>query len=539
MPGQRKRVVATEILHDPPLSRGIDNLGGQYHVRVFSEKELPGRGCIFCGICVEQCTHNLYSPQRPHGVFSMEEEVVDGTGEKVGPTHSAGDGQLLVKKVLHIQEEECCNCKRCVKMCPRRSIEIFKSADYHDIGNPLTDAGVIADIIRRTRGQDTVGSSHLGLWESELANFMVDANIVLSPQRDNRYEFAGSLRRCVLGKGETRVPVGIPIFDVHQSYGANSHEAFLARLIASVRLQRPFFTGEGFIHPDFASAYKYCIVQFGTAGFGAWVDLDKFLGISMKYGQDAKKGKGGKLSARKNDQEIALVRCVEALRELNSPNPQHLQYSIEELPMRVESLRAVLGKGKLIGADIYGTCWNFARIVTALARAGFDYITVRAGDSSTGAAYRVDLQNRGLNLVYLGHLADTALREEGLREQVSLIGEGGVLDAYGAFLALMAGFDFVGVGMRHLIPLGCTACGRCHTGQCAWGITSRAHGPRIDPEEAADRIVNMNLSWLRDMEGLAAGMGMSTHTDVVGCRRFRYQGKDPLLYETFGRAPTT
>jgi hypothetical protein len=38
-----------------------------------------------------------------------------------------------------------------------------------------------------------------------------------------------------------------------------------------------------------------------------------------------------------------------------------------------------------------------------------------------------------------------------------------------------------------------------------------------------------------DMEGMAAGLGMSNHADVIGARRFRYHGSDPLLFETFGR----
>lgn len=37
------------------------------------------------------------------------------------------------------------------------------------------------------------------------------------------------------------------------------------------------------------------------------------------------------------------------------------------------------------------------------------------------------------------------------------------------------------------------------------------------------------------MEGMAAGLGMSNHADVIGARRFRYHGSDPLLFDTFGK----
>ncbi|MDH5680006.1 MAG: glutamate synthase-related protein [Spirochaetota bacterium] len=532
--GAHKLVRKTSIAHDEPKRLGMHNVGARYRVKVTSEEEEPGRGCIHCGTCVLECTHNLERPDLPFGVFWMEEIPVDAVGNPVAPS---GDEEIiLVDKVLHINQDECCNCKRCVKECPRGAIQVYEERDYHSIGCELTNHTVINSALKRSRGVSMVGSAHHGLNKSKIQHdWLIDAAEILSPQRDNRHEYAGNLRETYLGKRKARFKVSSPIFDVNQSYGSNSHEAFMARMMGSIKLQRPFFTGEGFVHPDFEPAFKHCIVQFGSGGYGPWVELDKFAGFNMKYGQDAKKGKGGRLNGPKNDLEIALLRCVEALRTLTAPNPQHLQYSIEELPMRVETLRALLGDQKLIGADAYGTAWNYPEIVVALAKAGFDYITIKGGDGSTGAAHIVDLQNRGLNTVYLTHIADLALRKEGLRESVSIIAEGGILDSFSAFLVLMAGADFVGMGMRHLHPLGCTLCKRCHTGQCAWGITSRRYGERIDPEEGANQIYNMNMSWIHDMEGLAAGLGMSTLADVVGSRRFRYHGNDPLLYETFGK----
>ncbi len=529
-----KLIRKTFIVHDEPNRLSISNIGSKYRVKVTSENEEPGKGCIHCGTCVIACTHNLDRPDLPFGVFRMEEIAVDKDGNHIYPD----DGQeaVFVDKVLHIVQEECCNCKRCVKECPRGAIQVYEERDYNSIGCSLSDHSVINGAIQRSEGRSMVGSAHLGELPSKIRNeWLIDAAEILSPQRDNRHEYAGNLRQSYLGKRNARFRIECPIFDVNQSYGSNSHEAFMARMMASISLQRPFFTGEGFIHPDFESAFQYCIIQFGSGGYGSWVELDKFAGFNMKYGQDAKKGKGGRLPAPKNDLEIALLRCVEALRTLTAPNPQHLQYSIEELPMRVETLRAVVGDDKLIGADAYGTAWNYAEIVVALAKAGFDYITIKGGDGSTGAAHHVDLQNRGLNTVYLAHIADFALRAEGLRESVSIIAEGGLTDSFSAFLTFLAGADFVGMGMRHLHPLGCTLCKRCHTDQCAWGITSRPYGTRIDPEEGSNRIINMNKSFIHDMEGLAAGLGMSTLADVVGSRRFRYHGNDPLLYETFGK----
>lgn len=527
-------IISKSIKYVEPDETGIFAQGAKYWVEVTDEQQEPGRGCVFCSRCVEACTHNLKNPDSECGVFKMEEVYYDDKKNRIDPENS--DRIKFIEKILWINPDECCNCKRCVKMCPQRAIKVYNNPDYNEIGVSLTNAEVINECIHRSKGLSTIGSAHYGKYPSKLSeDFLIDAAEILSPQRDHLHEYAGSLNDLYLGKRAAKFKCRTPLFDVHMSYGSNSHETFLSRLMADIKLGRPFFTGEGYIHPDMMSAAKYCIIQFGSGGYGPWIELDKFAGFSMKYGQDAKKGKGGRLQAKKNDIEIALLRCVEAMRNLNAPNPQHLQYSIEELPMRVESLRALLGDEKLIGADVYGTAWNFSDIVVALAKSGFDYITIKAGDGSTGAAHIIDLKNRGLNVVYLTHMADIALRKEGLREKVSIISEGGVLDSFHAFLVILAGADFVGMGMRTLHPLGCTLCQRCHTGQCAWGITSRQYGFRIDPGAGSNAIVNMIKSFHKDLEGLAAGLGMSSHADVIGSRRFRYHGRDPLLFETFGK----
>lgn len=533
-----KVVRKRSIVHDRPSYLGIENFKAKFKVEIVNEEQDPGRGCVHCSSCVLECTHNLKTPETGGGVYYMEEIYVDEVGNPLQPMDAlcgANGPIVFVDKVLHIVEEECCNCKRCVKMCPQGAIRIVNNPEYHDMGVPNSDANVINQMVQRSMGETLIASAHKGPLPSKLkSQWLIDAAEILSPQRDHKFEFAGKMNRLTLGKKEARFSVSVPIFDTNQSYGSNSHEAFLSRLMASVKLGRPFFTGEGFVHPDMMAVAENMILQFGSGGYGPWIHLDKFAGFSMKYGQDAKKGKGGHLAAKKNDIEIALIRCVEALRPLTAPNPQHLQYSIEELPMRVETLRALLGPKKIIGADAYGTAWNYEHIVISLAKAGFDYITIKAGDGSTGAAHSVDMQNQGLNIVYLTHMADLALRREGLRGHVSLIAEGGVRDSFAAMLTLLAGADFVGMGMPHLYPLGCTLCRRCHTGQCSWGITSRRYGTRIDPQEGSERIAHMIHSMVEDMEGLAGGLGMSSHSDVVGARRFRYHGGDPLLFATFG-----
>jgi len=522
------KLYSNKIVYDQPYECGVGQVGGPYRVTVDPDK------CVWCGICVTSCTHKLTDLKRKECVFEMREYPVNSDGRRLTGASAEMDGHL--QKELHIMDIDCCNCKKCVAMCPTNAIIVDRNPNYAVLGTGSIGSREILQNVRRAYGKSMVGSMSDFQRPSEWENFLIDASIILNPPRDNINEFAGRLTNCYLGKHpKRRLKVGTPVLDSHMSYGSNSHEAMLARIIASIKLKRPFFSGEGYMHPDFAPAFKHTILQFGTGGFGPWVDLKEFAGISMKYGQDAKKGKGGKLPAPKNDYEIALLRCIEPYRDVNSPNPQHLQYSIEELKMRVESLRAAFGDDKLVGADIYGTAWNAEHIILALAQAGFDYITIRGGGGTTGAAGTTDLQNKGLDILYFGKVAHDALKREGLREKISLIGEGNFTSPKAAMLGLMVGFDFVGTGSRHLYPLGCTMCLRCHTGQCSWGITSRRYGSRIDPEEGSNMIVRMMQSWQRGLEGLAAGLGFTTHEEAVGSRKFRYHGTDPLLYDLFGK----
>jgi len=65
------------------VETGILATGAKYWVEVTEEEQEPGRGCVFCGRCVEACTHNLKSPESNHGVFKMEEIYYDSDLNRV------------------------------------------------------------------------------------------------------------------------------------------------------------------------------------------------------------------------------------------------------------------------------------------------------------------------------------------------------------------------------------------------------------------------------------------------------------------------
>ncbi len=177
---KNKIVVKRSIKYTEPKKTGIYATGAKYLVKVTDEVEEPGRGCVHCGTCVQACTHNLSNPDSPTGVFYMEEIYRDGEGNRIDPED---EGIVFLEKILWINPDECCNCKRCVKMCPQRAIKVTENPDYHDIGVNLTNSEVINNCLSRANGDSTVSSAHLGKFPSKLSeDWIIDAAEILSPK---------------------------------------------------------------------------------------------------------------------------------------------------------------------------------------------------------------------------------------------------------------------------------------------------------------------------------------------------------------------
>ena len=115
---------------------------------------------------------------------------------------------------------------------------------------------------------------------------------------------------------------------------------------------------------------------------------------------------------------------------------------------------------------------------------------------------------------------DQRLREEGIRNQVSLIAGGSIRSAADVVKAVALGADACYIGTAALLALGCHLCRTCQSGKCAWGIATQRPEltKRLDPEEGAARLINLMTAWRHEIMEMMGGMGINSIEALRGNR---------------------
>jgi len=115
---------------------------------------------------------------------------------------------------------------------------------------------------------------------------------------------------------------------------------------------------------------------------------------------------------------------------------------------------------------------------------------------------------------------DTRLRQEGIRNQASVVIAGGIRNSGDVAKAIALGADAVYIGTAALVALGCTLCQQCHRGKCTWGIctTDLALTKRINPDIGTRRLVNLLRAWSMELKEILGGMGVNALESLRGNR---------------------
>jgi glutamate synthase domain-containing protein 2 len=317
-----------------------------------------------------------------------------------------------------------------------------------------------------------------------------------------------------------QVKIEVPVMFSAMSYGAvsiNVHES-LAR--AAKIAGTLWNTGEGGLHPNL---YKYgdnTIVQVASGRFGVHTDyLDVARIVEIKIGQGAKPGIGGHLPGEKVSAEVSMARMIPQGTDALSPAPQHDIYSIEDLAQLVHALKEATNYSKPISVKI-AAVHNAAAIASGMVRAGADMIVLDGLRGSTGAAPKIIRDNVGMPIEMALASVDSRLRQEGIRNQASLVIAGGIRNSGDVAKAIALGADAVYIGTAALVALGCCLCQQCHTGKCAWGIctTDLALTKRINPDIGARRLSNLLRGWSLELKEILGGMGINALESLRGNR---------------------
>ena len=158
--------------------------------------------------------------------------------------------------------------------------------------------------------------------------------------------------------------------------------------------------------------------------------------------------------------------------------------------------------------------------VKVIARAGADIIAIDGFRGGTGAAPTRIRDNVGIPIELALAAVDQRLRDEGIRNSVSLIAGGSIRSAADVVKAIALGADACYIATAALIAMGCHLCRNCQSGKCNWGIATQVPElvDRLDPETACGNLVNLMTAWQREMKEIMGGMGINSIEALKGNR---------------------
>lgn len=367
-------------------------------------------------------------------------------------------------------------------------------------------------------------------WDRLLLNASQVTNPPIDPLREpmETRVFLGKkperIRRDAQGRLITeltpQLELSMPVLFSAMSYGSisfNAHES-LAR--AAEALGICYNTGEGGLHEDLYRYGRNTITQVASGRFGVHEDyLMAGAAIEIKMGQGAKPGIGGHLPGVKIVGDVSRTRMIPEGSDAISPAPHHDIYSIEDLRQLICSLKEATQYRKPVIVKV-AAVHNIAAIASGIARGGADIIAIDGFRGGTGAAPTRIRDNVGIPIELALAAVDQRLREEGIRNQVSLIAGGSIRSSADVVKAVALGADACYIGTAALIAMGCHLCRTCQSGRCAWGIATQRPElvRRLDPDEGTERLINLMTAWKHEIMEIMGGMGINSIEALRGNR---------------------
>ncbi len=460
--------------------------------------------CISCRVCERQCANEVHRYDTDLGVMLSD-------------------------------ESKCVNCQRCVSLCPTHALKIVKS-DCRLRENANWSDQTIKEIYKQANSGGVLLSS-MGnpkplpvYWDRILINASQVTNPPIDPLREpmETKVFLGKkpdkILRRANGELITQLPpqieLSMPVMFSAMSYGSISYNAHASLARAATELGICYNTGEGGLHEDFYCYGENTIVQVASGRFGVHKNyLEAAAAVEIKMGQGAKPGIGGHLPGAKIVGDVSRTRMIPEGTDAISPAPHHDIYSIEDLRQLVYSLKEATDYKKPVIVKV-AAVHNIAAIASGIARSGADIIAIDGFRGGTGAAPTRIRDNVGIPIELALASVDQRLRDEGIRNNVSLVVGGSVRSAADVVKAVALGADAVYVATAALLALGCHLCRTCHSGKCNWGIATQRPDlvKRLNPDIGSQRLVNLMNAWRHEIKELMGGMGINSIESLRGNR---------------------
>ncbi|MBS7402936.1 MAG: alpha-hydroxy-acid oxidizing protein [Oscillospiraceae bacterium] len=460
--------------------------------------------CIACRVCERQCANNVHS-------------LIKESGK------------------MFADSSKCVVCHRCVSLCPTRALKIVKS-DHSFRQNANWSAKAITEIYKQADSGGVLLSSmgNPEAYPNYFDRLLINASQVTNPSIDPLREpmetsvFLGKkpteLVRDENGRLQNNLApqlhLNVPVMFSAMSYGSISYNAHESLARAAEALGIYYNTGEGGLHEDFYKYGRNTIVQVASGRFGVHkAFLESGAAIEIKMGQGAKPGIGGHLPGAKIVGDVSRTRMIPEGGDAISPAPHHDIYSIEDLRQLVYSLKEATEYKKPVIVKI-AAVHNVSAIASGIARSGADIIAIDGFRGGTGAAPTRIRDNVGIPIELALASVDKRLRDEGIRDEVSLVCAGSIRSSADVVKAVALGADAVYIGTAALLALGCHLCRNCQSGKCNWGIATQDSQltKRLNPDIGCKRLINLVSAWDHEIKEMMGGMGINSIEALRGNR---------------------
>lgn len=460
--------------------------------------------CIQCRVCERQCANEVHSY----------------------------DAEL---DVMRADETQCVDCQRCVSLCPTRALKIVKT-DNTFRPNYNWKQSTIEEVYRQA-GSGGVLLSSMGnpgdypvYWDKMLINASQVTNPSIDPLREpmetrvflgkkpSHLEFDG--QGNLISDLPPQIELELPVMFSAMSYGSISENAHKSLARAATELGTCYNTGEGGLNKEFYQYGPNTIVQVASGRFGVHEDyLMTGAAIEIKMGQGAKPGIGGHLPGHKIGQKVSETRMIPEGSDAISPAPHHDIYSIEDLRQLIFSLKEATDYKKPVIVKI-AAVHNVAAIASGIARSGADVIAIDGFRGGTGAAPTRIRDNVGIPIELALAAVDQRLRDEKIRNDISIVVGGSIRSSADVVKAIALGADACYIGSSALMALGCHLCRACQQGKCNWGIATQREDlvKRLNPDIGAQRLVNLVRAWDHEIKEMMGGMGINSIESLKGNR---------------------
>ena len=448
--------------------------------------------CIGCGKCVEVC---------PYGV------------------HEIRRGHVLVKHHYRCVGPDCAS--PCHEACPVEALSLRRNPTFDALG----DFRWTPDLLASTWHMAETGDMPLGglaYRVGESGGGFDKLRIIMPPQEsqlelsDDEIDIGVELNRRE--DNAHRIRIEVPFYGGGMSYGSISITTMLSRVKAAAALGTFCCTGEGG-YPDELKPYDdHVITQVATGLFGVREEtIQRVKIVEFKYAQGAKPGLGGHLLGDKVTPGVARMREAVVGYPLFSPFPFHSVYSVEDHKKHVDWIKA-MNPEALVSVKV-STPTDVDMVAVGSYYAGAHIIHLDGSYGGTGAAPDIAKKNIAMPIEYAVPKVHQFLKEEGVREKITVIASGGIRTPHDVAKIIALGADGVCTGTVDLVALECVRCHNCESGRgCARGIatTDPELMELIELEWGTQRVINVFLAWRKELIRILKRLGMRSMKALVG-----------------------